>query len=351
MDQPSQLLRAPADGEEFTAWAQRQGWADGLPLVPPTPERVAAMVRASGRAPEEEIGVIPPRNGLATVEVLAANAVLAGCRPEHLPVLVAAVAALLDPDLNLQGLQCTTNPAGPLVVVNGPVRHRLGIACAGNALAGGHPANLTIGRALQLVLRNVGGAVPPIDQSVLGSPVKRGLVLGENEEESPWPPLHRRRGLPEDSAVTVLQVESMVNVPAPYRDAGAILQMMALAMCNGLNLHYSSGVLMACFNPVHARILADAGYCADRVRAELFQRARVPVSAYPPEGNASQAEWVREGDQVLMTDDVSKVEVMVAGAGWPAHSMCFNGWAISAVASRPVTGGGNHDGLPRRDET
>lgn len=319
-------------------------------MIPPTPERVGAMVEAGGHPPDAEIGAIPPRDGLATVEVLATNAVLAGCRPGDLPVLIAAVEALLDPQLNLPGLQCTTNPAAPLVIVNGPVRTELGIAAGGDALAGGHRANLAIGRALQLVLRNVGGAVPPVDQSVLGSPAKRGLVLGEHEEQSPWPPLHRRRGLPDGSAVTVLAVESLVNVPAPYPDPDAILQLMAMAMGNGLNLHYSSGVLLACFNPRHAAILAEAGYPPDRVRAELFRRARVPVSAYPGGRNASQAEWTRDGDEVLMTDDVAKVEVMVAGASWPAHSMCVNGWAISGMASRPVAGG-RPGAIARREGT
>jgi len=343
MTNTSRMRRAPADVPAFTAWAEVEGWGDGLPLIPPTDERVAQMLAGVDGDPRRELGEIPPRGGIVTPEAIAVNAVLAGCRPGVLPLLVAAVDALLDPALNLQGLQSTTNPAGPMVVVNGPVRHRVGIAAAGNALAGGNPGNLTGGRTLQLVLRNSGGAVAPLDQSVLGSPTKRGLVLGENEEDSPWAPLHFRRGVPSGSAVTAFHVESLINVPAPYRDADAIIRMMAHAMCNGLNLHYSSGILLACFNPCHARTLADAGYTVDAIRHELFRLARVPLSNYPAEGNASQAEWVLEGDKVLMTDDVSKVEVLVAGAAWPAHSMCFNGWAISGLATRTVADHGHAD--------
>ena len=337
----STLVEAPADVIEFTAWADERGWGDGLPAIPPTQERVEKMLEGTTRDRHDLVGEVPPRAGQASVEVIATNAVMAGCQPEHLPVIIAAVEALLEPELNLQGLQPTTNPAGPMLVINGPVRDRLGIASGVNALSGGNPANLRIGRAVQFVLRNVGGAVVPTDQSVIGSPWKRGIVLAEAEAASPWSPLHvRLEFAPEDDVVTVFNLESMINVPAPYRDPDAILQMMAMAMCNGLNLHYSGGILMACFNPHHAGRLAAAGLTADDVRAELFRRARVPVSFYPTEGNASQAEWVREGNEVLMTNDVSRVQVMVAGSDWPAHSMCFNGWAISGLASRVISADG-----------
>jgi hypothetical protein len=328
----------PEEIDDFTAWAEQEGWGDGLLLVPPTQEKVAAYIEAAGLDPHVEIGELPPRNGLATVETLAVNAVMADAAPEALPILIAAVRALLEPDMNLQGMQCTTNPVGPMMIVNGAVADRASLSSAGNALAGGNRGNLTLGRALQLVLRNIGGSVPPIDQSVIGSPLKRGLVLAENEAESPWDPLGARRGVAGD-AVTVLNVESLINVPAPYREPDAIIHMMAHAMCTGLNLHYSTGVLMACFNPEHAQILADAGMSADDVREELFQRARVPVSAYPRGMNASQSEWVEENGMVLMTDTVGKVQVMVAGFPWPAHSLCISGWAISGIETRAVDSG------------
>lgn len=333
----SQLLEVPEDIEEFTSWAEQQGWGDGLLLLPPTQERVSALVEAAGLDPHVEIGEIPPRQGLATIETLSVNAVMADCAPEALAILIAAVQALLEPELNLQGMQCTTNPVGPIVIVNGDVARRARLSSGGNALSGGNRGNLTLGRALELVLRNIGGAIPPIDQSVLGSPVKRGLVLAEAEADSPWAPLAERRGVPGD-AVTVMNVESLVNVPAVYREADAILQMMAHAMCTGLNLHYSTGVLMACFNPEHAKILADAGFTLDAIREELFQRARVPISAYPGGRNGSQSEWVEEAGMVLMTDAVEKVQVMVAGFPWPAHSLCINGWAISGIATKAVGG-------------
>ncbi len=172
--------------------------------MPPTPERVAAMVAGSGRQAGEEIGIIDPKRGVATVEKLAINAVMAGCLPAYMPVIVAALSAMCEPIFNLHAIQSTTNPATPLVVVNGPVRRRLSMNTDRNLLGPGNRANATIGRALRLAMRNLGGAYIGVDQATHGSPAKYTLVVPEDEESSPWEPLHVQLGYrPDDSTVSV----------------------------------------------------------------------------------------------------------------------------------------------------
>ena len=333
----SDRLQAPSDARAFYEWAIEQGWSDGLPLIPPSEALVSEMVRGSGRPADFVVAEIEPRRGVATIEKIAVNAAMAGCLPAYMPVLVAAIEALVDPALNLIGIQCTTNPGGPMVIVNGPIRKTLEIACGADALGPNHRANQTVGRALRLVLRNVGGGIPPVDQSVLGSPWKMGLVLGENEEQSPWEPLHVSRGFrPEDSTVTVLNVESVINIPAAYPTGNAVLWMLARAMRQGLNVHFSDGILVVALTPGHARLLAQAGYTRPALQRALFEQAKVPVGELPPEGNMPGGDWLVEDGKVLVTRDAEHIQVLVAGSDWGAHSLYFAGWGISGAATRHV---------------
>ena len=211
---PASRHRAPDDLLGFQGFMMEQGWGDGLPLIPATPERVAAMLAATRRPPGDLVAVLPPRLGCATVELVAVNAVLAGALPEHLPVILAAVEAVGQPAFNLQAIQTTTHPCSPLVIVNGPIAGRLRINGAGNALGQGHRANAVIGRAVRLVLQNVGGTIPgETDRATLGHPGKFTYCLAENEAESPWEPLHVERGFRRDaSCVTVLGAAGPHNV-------------------------------------------------------------------------------------------------------------------------------------------
>ncbi|MCW2778757.1 MAG: uncharacterized protein JWN17_2482, partial [Frankiales bacterium] len=180
-----------------------RGWTDGLPVVPPTPERVLAMLRGTTRDPQEVVAVVPPDLVPCTVEKVAVNAVLAGCLPEHLPVVLAALEAASDDAFALHGLLATTYFSGPVVIVNGPVARRIGMNDGVNALGQGNRANSTIGRALQLVVRNVGGGRPGgVDRATLGNPGKVGWAFAEREHDSPFAPLAADRGVPGD-AVTV----------------------------------------------------------------------------------------------------------------------------------------------------
>ena len=184
-----------------------QGWTDGLPVVPPTHAAVRAMLAMTQRGADEEIGPIPPRMRMATIEKIAINAVMAGCRPEYFPVVLAAVDAMLDDACRLYGIRTATNNGTPLIIVNGPIAQKLDVNSGGNVFGQGWRANATIGRALQLVLRNIGGDMPgETDMSTQGQPGKFTFCIAENEQESPWePPFHVERGFQADeSTVTVI---------------------------------------------------------------------------------------------------------------------------------------------------
>ncbi len=326
---------APADAFEFNQWAARKGWSDGLPVLPPTTDRVEAMVKASGLAPDHLVAAIAPRLGAATVEKLAVNAVMAGCEPQYMPLLIAALQAVTDPELNLDGIQTTTNAGGPMFIVNGPARQRLGIACGADALGVGNPVNQTIGRAIRLVLRNIGGAIPPVDRSTLGAPWKMVMVLGENEEISPWPALHTTLGFKaEDSVVTTFNVESVINVPAVYTSADAILHSLARAMQGGLNVCFSDGALGVALSGGHARILAEAGMSREDIQNTLFERTKIPLADLPKEGNIITGTWTVENGRVLITRSPKDILVFVAGDESPYHSCYFCGWGLSRSASR-----------------
>src|SRR2546422_111037 len=212
----------PGPHEEIDALYQERGWTDGLPIVPPTEAAVREFLRWTDRDPRDVLGVLPPRQGEATVERVAANAVMAGCRPEYLPVVLAGIEALADPLFNLDAIQATTHPVAPLLVVNGPIAREIGLNAGYNAFGQGFRANVTIGRAVRLVLMNVGGGLPGSgDRATQGSPAKLAYCVAENEAESPWEPLHVEAGFPRDvSVVTVFGCEGPHNIQDHYSNTG-----------------------------------------------------------------------------------------------------------------------------------
>ena len=207
MTSPLTSTRHPvADPGEAMEVCFAKGWTDGLPVVPATPDRVEAMLLAAGLDPAHEVAHIADRAVSVTAEKVAINAVMAGCRPEYMPVVVAAIEAIGDPRWGYHGPGTSTAGAGVLIVVNGPIAHALDINAGDNLFGPGWRANLTIGRAVRLVMRNVCGSRPgTLDRGTLGHPGKLSYVIAENEAESPWLPLHVERGLRADqSAVTVM---------------------------------------------------------------------------------------------------------------------------------------------------
>ena len=198
-------IRADLDFEAANEALYQAGMTDGLPVIPPTPERVARMLEGARREPGQSLGVMGPGYGKATIEKIAVNAVMAGCRPEYMPVLVAAVEAMLDYEFNLYGINATTHPVTPMLVLNGPVAGRLKVNSGYNCMGPGWRANATIGRAIRLILVNIAGGTPGNgDRATHGTPAKFSFCLAENELASPWAPLHVRRGFsPGQSTVTV----------------------------------------------------------------------------------------------------------------------------------------------------
>jgi hypothetical protein len=275
---------APGDLDACQAWVLARGWGDGLPVLPATPERVERLLGGVRRDPAEVVAVLAPRMGRATVEAVAVNAALAGAGPEHLPVVLAAVAAVAEPRFNLKAVQTTTHPCTPLVIVNGPVARRLGINAGGNALGQGARANAVIGRALRLVLQNVGGARPGVeDRATLGHPGKYAYCLAEREEASPWEPLSVERGFsPGDSTVTVCASDAPHNVNdhGSTSPEGIVVTVAGTAATVGMNNVYLGGEPLIVLGPEHAATVASAGWSKADFKRALWEAARLPLSRF-----------------------------------------------------------------------
>ena len=257
------------------------GWTDGLPVIPPTQERVEAML--SGCDGEISLGLVPPAMGEATLERVAACAVLAGCRPAYFPVVVAAAQAALDPAFNLHGQGVTTQPAGQLVVVNGPVREAIGLNSGMGALGPGFRANLTIGRAVRLLVTLTGGAMPGgMDRATLGQMGKIGFCVAEDEETSPWEPLHVERGFqPGQSVVTVIGSDAPLSISDHRsRTPADLAWTLAWAAASAWSTNWwpldEPSVFVIC--PEHADMFRAAGWSKRRLRDFMFDAVRKPAS-------------------------------------------------------------------------
>ena len=316
-----------------------RGWSDGLPVVPPLRHLVEAHVAASGLAADELIGEIPPAWGRATVERIAANTVMAGCRPEYVPAVIAALRALLAPTVGLHGFQCTTHVSAPLLIFNGPVRRALGIESGHNCFGQGFRANATIGRAVRLVMTNLGGAHPGgMDKATFGHPGKFTYCVAENEEESPFPPYHVEAGIPaERSAVTVFAAEAPHNVNNHHsNDPQTLLRTVADTMATlGSNNMYLASEYVVVLGVEHARIIAAAGWGRRHVQFFLYEHARRSIEElsiggmHGPEVERNLwSRWIDRANPkervpiVRVPDDV---KIFVAG-GAGRHSLVIPGW-------------------------
>ncbi len=337
------VLEVSASAAQMQDYFEAQGWTDGLPVVPPTPELVSAMVEGSGFPAETEVAVLPPSQVMATVEKIAINAVMAGCRPAYMPVVLAAIRAIARPEWNLAGVQATTHPAAPLIFVNGPVRQRIGINCGSNAFGQGHRANATIGRAVRLVLMNIAQGIPgKTDMATFGTPCKFTFCAGENEEQSPWAPYHVDHGMSRaDSAVMVHAGEGPHNMQDHgSRNSEELLNTIADTMNTvGNNNAGLGGEMLVALGPEHARILAGDGMTKDDVRQELHRRLTLDLDRF---GSGLRA-WYRkrrpstdvgpEVKSIPYFDDWRQILVMVAG-GPGLHSMIipsFGGMSRSTI--------------------
>ena len=325
-------------------------WTDGLPIIPPTEDRVRRMIEASGRAPAEIMGVIPPRFAEATVEHVAINAVMAGCLPEHLPLILTAVEAACDPAFGLYSIQATTHPCGVLMLVSGPIAKSLELNSGFGAFGAGFRANATIGRALRLVLINVGGALPGNgDQSTQGSPGKYGYCIAENEEASPWEPHRVARGFaPEESTVTLFAAESPHNINdhVASKDTDLLITVADTMATIGHNnaCCVGSGDVMVVLGPEHAHTVASGGMTRRDVQAFLFEHARNRVGKIKGRamwGMFDWPDWVDKNDDECMVPVVEKPEdiaVVVAG-GVGKHSSFIPTFGVNKSITRKIATG------------
>jgi hypothetical protein len=253
----------------------KRGWTDGLPVTPPTDERVLAMLRGTSRPADEVVGCVPPYLAPCTVEKVAINAVLAGCRPEYMPVLLTALEAALEPVFTLHGVLATTYFSSPVIIVNGPVARRIGMNWGLNALGQGNRANATIGRALNLIVRNVGGGRPgEADRATLGAPSKFTLCFAEDESDPGWEPLSVARGFaPGASTVTLFQghgVEAFVDQKS--RTPEGLSRSLGLALMKIGHPHLvQSARAVLVLSPEHYRIYREAGWNRRRIERALFE--------------------------------------------------------------------------------
>ncbi|MDP6184030.1 MAG: hypothetical protein QF609_09445 [Gammaproteobacteria bacterium] len=313
-------IDAGALDDEF----EERGWSDGLPVVAPTAARVDAMLAYTDRHRDDEFGTMPPRGGIVSLEILAVNAVMAGCRPEYFPVVVTAVEALLDPEFNLFAVQATTHPCAPCVIVNGPVARELGINARYGAFGPGVRANATIGRAVRLILFNVGGAAPGIlDRSTQGQPAKYAYCVAENEAESPWEPLHVERGYAAaDSTVTVTAADGPHNLNDHVSsDADGILATIVGALGDmGSNNAYLYGQPTIAFGPEHAAILAASNLGKNDIRRHVFDHARVPRELWARGGMAGMVEDLFPHDESLPIIKAPEDLLIIVLGGFGRHS-------------------------------
>ena len=272
------LIETGDDLEAINQIYRERSWSDGFPIIPPTVERVERMLLSTDRARESVVARLAPGFGAATVERIAINAVLAGCGPEYLPLLIGAVEAVATPEFNLQAIQATTNPVAIWIIVNGPIARQLKFNGTFNCLGEGTWANATLGRALRLILRNIGGALPgEMDRATQGQPGRYSFCCAENEADSPWEPLHVERGFKrEQSTVTVAGIEGTMNMNTHSKDAPELLRVIAETMIHPPSNEYcDGGQPWLILGPEHAEILNRAGYGKALTKARLWELTKL----------------------------------------------------------------------------
>jgi thiol-disulfide isomerase/thioredoxin len=321
--------------------AYERGWTDGLPIVAPTEKRVLAMLEGTKRDAQEIVATVPPDLVECTVEKVAINAVMAGCKPEYLPVVLAAVEAACTSAFNMHGLLATTMPVGPVLVVNGPIRRAIGMNAGINVFGQGNRANVTIGRALQLVVRNVGGGRPgEVDRATFGSPGKIAFCFAEDEEGSPWTPLSADFGVaPGTNAITLFPGEAPRSIVDQLsRDPESLARSFAacLRTVHHPKLPMIFDAILA-VSPEHARVFREAGWDKTKLVARLHELLMLP-GAEIVRGAGGIAEGVPEAfaNATLPKFRPGGLLVVHCGGGAGLFSSIIGGWANGEVGSQPV---------------
>ena len=285
---PGAMVECDDDPEAVFDFLCSKGWSDGLPVIPPTPERVERMLSYCDRDFDTSVVRIPPRFGAATPIRVAANAVMAGCKPEYFPLVLLALEAMAEEPYNLYGTQATTHPCTPMLIFSGPIAAEVGINSGHNVMGNYFRANAVIGRAVRLALVNIGAAIPGTgDMATAGTPAKFTFCVAENEAASPWEPLRVELGFPKDSStVTVVAGEGPHNVnDHESLTPEGILTMVAGTMATtGSNNAYYAGQPVMAFSPEHAATIASGGMSKSAVKQWLFDHATIPLAKFSKEG-------------------------------------------------------------------
>ncbi len=320
-----------------------QGLTDGLPVIPPTPERVLRMLSGTKRDAQEVVGVVPPNLAPVTVEKVAINAVMAGCKPEYLPVVLAVIEAITQEQFNMHGVLATTHFPTPVIIVNGPIRDRIGMNYRMNVLGQGNRANATIGRAVQLVVRNVGGGRPgEVDRAALGQPGKYTFCFPEFEERSNWEPFHVERGFRRDESVVTVYAG---NGPTPIvdqlsRDAKSLATSYGLALATMSHpKQYRTGETVVIIPPEHVDTFAKDGWTKEQVRAQIQAATLRPARELIRDETCAEG-ITREVAEKIGLDtligkfrDPSDVKLIVAGGEAGKFGAYLANWVSGPMGS------------------
>lgn len=340
----SRTIEAPQYEDEHEICYDR-GWSDGFPVIPPTPERILRMLDGTGRDPSEIVGRVPPNLSPCTVEKVAINTVMAGCKPEYFPVVLACLEAALEPEVTLHGVLCSTCPCSPVLILNGPITKRIGMNSGINVLGSDNRANATIGRAVNLVVRNVGGGMPGgIDRATLGNPGKISFCFAEAEGDASWTPLHVARGCaPESNAVTIFQgagIQDFIDMRSRTPKELTTSLAASLAVVGNVKLaEYCNAVLV--LSPEHHHIYREAGWIRQNIEEALYDALRRPGKDL-----VRGAGGIGEGiDSSKANDMVDKfwpdhgLLIVRAGGAAGLHSAIISGWpgGRAPEQSRPIT--------------
>jgi len=337
------------DLDAFIELAYEQGWTDGLPVYPPTDNRVEAMIAYLGRAPSDVVGIVPPGEGIATIEKIAINAVMAGCKPEYMPLVVTAVEAMLDPRFELLRVQATTAGPAPLAIVSGPVVKQLGFNYGAGAFTGtGHRANATIGRAIRLVLWNIGYGRPgQMSQATMGHPGRYAYLVAERppDDGNPWQLFHVTEGLAEtDNAISMFPSVTHYQVTPAIGTQTFDNSVFVLvdSICHLGNFRAATQKMLV-LNPQGAQILAAAGWTKESFRDHVVERAVRPVRDIKRTGGLSvtyKNHWTRVADPdddnalVPAVPDRDGLKILVSGGYGSASSQSI--W-IDSVHGELIT--------------
>lgn len=329
------------DTIEAIEFYYEHGLTDGLPVIPPTQERVQEFLSYVNREPGHIIAIMPGFDITITAEKVAINAVMAGCLPEYMPVVLAAVEAMAEPQFHSKAIASTCECTAPLMVINGPIRHKINVNSGYNLFGPGWRANATIGRALRLILMNVCGEIPGVlDKATFGQPGRYTYCIAENEELSPWEPFHVERGFPpEASTVTLFAAEGPHEVPDHTSNTPE--QLLGIIATSMAGIPYGFGEVMVVIGPEHLRVLASSGWSKQQIKHFLLEKAKDrrpqiidlenPLDYFG--GTSALPGDIKSTPSLGPAEDIM---VIVAGGGAGAHTSIIPGWA-GGFLTRTVT--------------